>query len=235
MSPYFQCFCYVNSCLLMESYSYGCVKLDILNNKPRYVQKTTYHWILQQVASPDSRPSHNSLFTKTKTICETMQIILLMITRQMSIKASNETVIFQNFIIIANYPEIGNANLNPKNLSNPITIIEQYLEIKKLTCTNLFCKNIKGYLLFHGSGIASPSCVTCFNEDHHRMKSKSSSQRYLLATVAVYTLETNYTDVYLQICPGLISLSQSNLFLMIGSLEVTHKQNFTIPSVIKIS
>ena len=30
-------------------------------------------------------------------------------------------------------------------------------------------------------------------------------------------------------------LSQGNLFLMIGSLEVMHKEIFTIPSVIRIS
>ena len=76
-------------------------------------------------------------------------------------------------------------------------------------------------------GLPHHHAVRYFNEDHHQ-KRKSSSQQYLLAiaTVAVYKLETKYTDVYLQICLQLISLSQGNLLLMIGSLEVTHELFF---------
>ena len=49
----------------------------------------------------------------------------------------------------------------------------------------------------------------------------------------------NYIDVYLlctvKVCLQLIPLSQGNLFLMIGSLEVMHELIFTILSVIQIS
>ena len=47
-----------------------------------------------------------------------------------------------------------------------------------------------------------------------------------------------YINVYLlctiKICLQLILLTQGNLFLMIGSLEVAHELMFTIPSVIQI-
>ena len=49
----------------------------------------------------------------------------------------------------------------------------------------------------------------------------------------------NYIDVCslltVKICLQLILLSQDNLFLMIGSLEVMQELIFTIPSVIQIS
>ena len=41
--------------------------------------------------------------------------------------------------------------------------------------------------------------------------------------------------LYSKMCLQLIPLSQGNVFLMIGSLEVTHKLILTIPSVIQIS
>ena len=40
--------------------------------------------------------------------------------------------------------------------------------------------------------------------------------------------------MYSKLSLQLIPLSQGNLFLMIGSLEVMHKLTFTIPSVIQI-
>ena len=49
-------------------------------------------------------------------------------------------------------------------------------------------------------------------------------------------MQTNYINVYLlctvTIC--LIPLSQGNLFVMIGSLQVMYELIFTIPSVIQI-
>ena len=51
--------------------------------------------------------------------------------------------------------------------------------------------------------------------------------------------ETNYIDVYIlptvKFCLQLIPLSQGNLFLMVGSLEVMHELIFTVPSVIQIN
>ena len=45
----------------------------------------------------------------------------------------------------------------------------------------------------------------------------------------------DYLLFSVKMCPQLIQISQGNLFFMVGSLEITHRLIFAIPSVIQIS